>query len=287
MCYVPFEPNLIIIGSGKTTLLSLICSDHPQSYSLPIKIFGRGRLPRPGQPGISIFDLQARIGQSSSEIHAFFPRNLTIRQTIQNAWADTFLGTPRLDDKCRSLADHCLQWFEPELNTAFRPDMQEESLERTPLPRSTNWADSLRFGDAPFSSQRVALLIRALVKKPDIVVLDEAFSGMDVYVRDKCMLFLAWGTTRRFRSLKDKKSVIVSDQRIWGGLTMKGLTKDQALICVSHVKEEVPSVVREWLCLPEAISEKPPRFGRFDGPLEGYVDGWEKIWGTEQAITGD
>ncbi|KAI7062894.1 hypothetical protein KC352_g43460, partial [Hortaea werneckii] len=32
-----FGPN----GSGKTTMLSLITSDHPQTYSLPVKIFGR------------------------------------------------------------------------------------------------------------------------------------------------------------------------------------------------------------------------------------------------------
>ena len=273
----------MVIGSGKTTLLSLICSDHPQSYSLPIKIFGRGRLPQLGEPGIPIFDIQARIGQSSPEIHAFFPRNLTLRQTIQNAWADTFLGTPRLDDESRALVDHCLRWFEPELNPSFRSDMQAESLEGTAPTRFTDWADSLRFGDAPFSSQRVALLVRAIVKKPELVVLDEAFSGMDDSVRDKCMLFLTWGTTRQFRFSKDKKSVALTDPRIWGNLTIKGLTDDQALICVSHVKEEVPGIVREWICLPEAISEHPPRFGRLIGPLEGYVDGWNEIWGTKQA----
>ena len=77
--------------------MSLICSDHPLAYSLPIKMFGFGRLPLPGRPGISIFDIQARIGQSSPEVHTFFPRNLTLRQTIENAWAETFLGTPKLN----------------------------------------------------------------------------------------------------------------------------------------------------------------------------------------------
>ena len=273
------------VGSGKTTLLSLICSDHPQSYSFPIKIFGRGRLPRPGQSGISIFDIQARIGQSSPEIHTFFPRNLTLRQTIQNAWAETFLGTPRLDDECRALVDHCLRWFEPELNPTSRLNAQRESPERMAPSRLTDWADSLRFGDAPFSSQRVALLIRAIVKKPDLVFLDEAFSGMDDSVRDKCMLFLTWGTTRHFTFSKDKRSVAPTDPRLWGHLMMKGLTEDQALICVSHVKEEVPGIVREWICLPDAISGEPPRLGRFEGPLEGSVHGWNEIWGTNQATT--
>ncbi len=273
--------SLFTIGSGKTTLLSLICSDHPQSYSLPIKVFGHGRLPRLGQPGISIFDIQARIGQISPEIHAFFPRNLTIRQTIQTAWADTFLGTPQLNDKRRSLVDYCLWWFETELNPARRSDGQDQSLKYTEShTRLPHWADTLRFGDAPFSSQRVALFLRALVKKPDLVVLDEAFSGMDDTVRDKCMLFLAWGETRQFRFSEGKKTVVVTDPQIEGDLRMNGLTEDQALICVSHVKEEVPGLVREWMCLPEAVEGKPPRFGRFAGPLEGYENGWNIIWQT-------
>lgn len=265
-----------VIGSGKTTLLSLICSDHPQSYSLPVKIFGHGRLPQVGRPGISIFDIQARIGQSSPEIHAFFPRNLTIRQTIQNAWADTFRSTPKLSDKCRSLVDHCLRWFEPELNPDFRQGQFPDLVSHT-VP--THWADTLRFGDAPFSSQRVVLFLRALVKKPDLVVLDEAFSGMDEAIRDKCMLFLAWGVTRQLRVWRGKKSVVANDSQAWEGLGMNGMTEDQALICVSHVKEEVPGLVREWMCLPEAIEGEPPRFGRFAGPLESYEDGWNKIWG--------
>ncbi len=273
--------NLYLTGSGKTTLLALICSDHPQSYSLPIRIFGRGRLPRLGQPGISIFDIQARIGQSSPEIHAFFPRNLTIRQTLQNAWADTFLGTPQLSDKRCSLLDHCLRWFESELNPGFRSDGQDQSLEYAVFrSKSTHWADTLRFGDAPFSSQRVALFLRALVKKPDLVVLDEAFSGMDESVRDKCMLFLAWGGTRHFRVSRAKKTVVMTDPRVWGDLRMNGLTEEQALICVSHVKEEVPGLVREWMCLPETVEGNPPQFGRFAGPLEGYESGWNTVWQT-------
>ncbi|KAL8983876.1 MAG: hypothetical protein Q9177_004850, partial [Variospora cf. flavescens] len=87
-----FGPN----GSGKTTLLSLISSDHPQSYSLPIRLFSRPRLPSPGEPGISIFDLQSRIGHSSPELHAFFPKHLSLRRVLESAFADTFLVAPQL-----------------------------------------------------------------------------------------------------------------------------------------------------------------------------------------------
>ncbi|KAK5001731.1 hypothetical protein LTR28_012313, partial [Elasticomyces elasticus] len=70
-----FGPN----GSGKTTLLSLITSDHPQTYSAPLRLFGKKRLPRPGEPGISLFEIQRRMGHSSPEVHAYFPKGLSVR----------------------------------------------------------------------------------------------------------------------------------------------------------------------------------------------------------------
>jgi hypothetical protein len=271
------------IGSGKTTLLSLISSDHPLSYSLPIKIFGRDRLPKLGQPGISIFDIQARIGQSSPEIHAFFPRNLTLRQTIRSAWADTFVGVPRLSSTDEARVDSYLRWFEPELNPLEYLGDSRRINEADPSG-STAWADIIRFGEAPFSSQRVALFLRAIAKAPDLVVLDEAFGGMDDFVRDKCLLFLAWGERRRFKGSSSEPSearreIIVTNCTEPERTRFRGLTKDQALICVSHLKEEVPGVVRRWICLPDAAEGGPARFGYLRGPLEGDENGWKQIWG--------
>jgi hypothetical protein len=60
---------------------------------------------------------------------------------------------------------------------------------------------------------------------------------------------------------------------------VRGLSDQQALICISHVKEEVPDCVREWLCLPEANTGLPARFGRLDGPLKTSSKRWSEIWG--------
>ena len=278
------------LGSGKTTLLSLICSDHPQTYSLPIQVFGRSRLPQPGQPGISIFDIQARIGQSSPEIHAFFPRNLTLRQTLHSAWADTFRSIPRLTPENKQLVDSCLGWFEPELNPAAKLSRQNSlfDTDTASFPSTPHWADTVCFGDAPFSAQRVALFLRAIVKQPDLVILDEAFSGMDESIRDKCMLFLAYGEeARTFKpisadpNIRIKTGIPAADLHPLSGnqSRMKGLTGTQALICVSHLKDEVPDSVREWLCLPDASSGHAARFGRFNGPLRGDEQGWAEVWG--------
>ena len=310
-----FGPN----GSGKTTLLSLISSDHPQSYSQPIRFFGRSRLPTPGQPGISLFDIQRRIGHSSPEVHAFFPRSLSVRETIESAYADTPLSRPVLDSSADDRIDACLRWFQGELNPALgmNPILKDEILRRearasvhphwaiglidryqelvrnywydidSQQSASVDWADSMLFGELPFSAQRVALFIRAIVAAPDIVILDEAFSGMDDYVRDKCSLFLEAGEKMRFNLYADDYmfrpnglGVKERAERYKRGLVVDGLTDRQALVVVSHVKEEVPRCVRNWLFLPDAATGLPCRIGMVkDRPLNRDQKLWDSIWG--------
>lgn len=237
-------------GSGKTTIVSLLCSDHPQAYALPIRLFGRSRLPdrQSNERPLTFWDIQARIGHSSPEVHQHMPRGLTVRQIVESAWAETFRSRPHLPAGAAAQVDAALQWFAPEL--------QQEKTDRG--KKDVAWADTATFGQLSFSAQRVLLLVRAVIKHPDIVVLDEAFSGMDESVRDKCAAFLSTGAP---------------------GLGLAGLTDQQALICIAHVKEEVPDIVREWLCLPEANTGLPARFGRLDGPLRTSRRRWDEIWG--------
>lgn len=298
-----------VTGSGKTTLLSLICSDHPQSYSLPIRLFGQSRLPRPGHPALSVFDLQARIGHSSPEIHHFFPRHLSLRQTLESAWADTFLARAALNGERDKVVDACLRWFQADLNPAFAhgstdgvevkgpaarrnisripseaalqrdaAELQELELQEF-LSHDLDWADSLRFGDLSFSAQRVALFLRAIIKKPDLIILDEAFSGMDDRVRDKCMRFLEHGDSR-ILAPGQAASTIAERKKF---VRISGLEARQALICVSHVREEIPPIVREWLWLPSPNEGLRPKCGRFMKLLSSAPEQFDRIWTMSSA----
>jgi ABC-type molybdenum transport system ATPase subunit/photorepair protein PhrA len=256
-----FGPN----GSGKTTMLSLITSDHPQTYGLPIKLFGRSRLPAPGQPGISVFDLQRKMGHSSPEVHAFFPKNISLRRTLESAWADAPLAKPTLDEAATKRVDATLRWFANDL----RPQQRGSQVQSQKASESDDlsWAKDIRFAELPFSAQRLALFLRAIVHSPPLVILDEAFSGIDEAVRDRALSFLSHGEKNK-------------DGSVDAAAVMQGLGEEQALLVISHAKEDVPGCVREWICLPEPGEQKAPRMGELDGPLELNPEGWEAVWGS-------
>jgi ABC-type molybdenum transport system ATPase subunit/photorepair protein PhrA len=300
-------------------LTALISSDHPQSYSLPIKVFNKSRLPTPGEPGVSLFDLQKKIGFSSPELHAFFPKHLTIRQVLESAWAEAPLDkvelTAKIDDKVSAI----LRWFQgeicPELGPSSLFELESrggtvnDSYVRNPIrghskqraeefrlayfdPKLTSWADQRRFSEVAFPSQRLLLFLRAIVKSPDILVLDEPYSGLDAIAIQKCNAFLAHGETQlvkyaelRSQPMEKNPRPRRSDLDRLGLANFKGLTRDQALVFISHRKEEVPGVIREWLCLPEPGSSQAPRFGRFDGPLEIDPNRWRQVWGQSPLVS--
>lgn len=290
-------------GSGKTTLLSVITSDHPQAYAQPVRMFGQSRLPERGRPGISIFDLQARMGHSSPEIHAFFPRQLSIRASIESAWADTFLSKPVLTYQRDTIVDAVLEYFKTELDPSaedakskgseevdisFIPETFRANLadgipmnnRSTQTPEyhpqhSVDYADNITFGQLSVAQQRLILFIRAIIKKQELIILDEAFSGMPANMREKCFYLL-------------NNSGPPADGEL-ASLPLPYLGPEQALIVVSHLPEEIPDTVRFWMRLPSEVGDgQQLDFAQGvlpdDSTLSADRKTWETIW-SENSLS--
>jgi molybdate transport system ATP-binding protein len=179
-------------GSGKTTLLSLICGDHPQAYRNDIRLFGR-----PRGTGESIWEIKQRIGLVSPELHLYYSEHLTAAQTAATGFFDVLAYRPTTTEQdavVRELFDH--------FGIAVL-------AERPFLRLSTG-------------EQRLVLLIRALVKNPPLLILDEPFQGLDERI------------IRRARDWIDSR-----------------LQPDQTVIFVSHYEAEIPLTVNRRLRLDE------------------------------------
>jgi molybdate transport system ATP-binding protein len=137
-------------GAGKSTLLSLVLADNPQAYANRVRLFGRRR-----GTGESIWEVKARIGEVSPELHAHYP-----------------VATRVLDVVCSGLAGTL---------GLYRPCTEEE------LARARAWLarfglaaeEGRRLGELSFGLQRLALVARALVADPELLVLDEPCQGLD------------------------------------------------------------------------------------------------------------
>jgi molybdate transport system ATP-binding protein len=186
-------------GSGKSTLLSLICGDHPQAYANQIELFGRRR-----GSGESIWEIKRRIGLLSPELHLFFHEPLTAWQTAATGFLDHMTYSPPTPDQ-RSALETMFAEFRL---TALR--------------------------DRPFRTlstgqQRLVLFVRALVKRPDLLILDEPFQALDRETIDHAK---AWLDTH--------------------------LNPTQTLIFVSHHLEELPSTLTHILRLRSSTSPDIP-----------------------------
>lgn len=143
-----------------------------------------------------------------------------------------------------------------------------------------DWADETTLADLPFPSQKVVLFLRAIIRTPDLLLLDEAFSGMNADLRDKCLVFLEHGEKKVLKMVKMRGQLALRlySSKIAGKkqVQMRGLQPHQALIAVVHEPEDVPLGVRDWVCLPK-LGQGPPRFGRFKNSIRRHTTLFDKI----------
>lgn len=207
-------------GAGKSTLLSLITADNPQAYNNHLHLFDRQR-----GSGETIWDIKKRIGFVSPELHLYFLKGQGIYNTIPGL--STSRGALGNSLTCEEVV---LSGFRDEVGFTSAPTDYQQKTAR-------GWLEALGldhlagrgFVHTSLGEQRLVLLVRALVKTPQLLILDEPCQGMDLQ-QTKRFLHLLDGICRRLKA---------------------------SLIYVTHRKEEIPSCVTHLLELNkgEVISQ--------------------------------
>jgi molybdate transport system ATP-binding protein len=179
-------------GAGKTTLLSLILADNPQSYANPVTLFGRRR-----GTGESIWEIKRSIGWVSPELHIYFRQSVSLLDVVCSGFSDSvgFVHACSTEQVC--IAE---RWIEA-LGLDSSPETQ--------------------FSNLSAGQQRLALLARALVKNPPLLILDEPCHALDEPHR------------AHFLQLLDRLCALTP------------LT----LIYVTHLKGEIPTAITHQLRL--------------------------------------
>lgn len=172
--WVIMGPN----GAGKSTLLALLSGDHPQMYNNDVVLLGM----RPGQ-GLDVWEHKAQIGFFSPELALHYKEKLKLYEVLCTGFSSN-LG------------------FFQEINYEERA-------------KALHWLKELGFTnpEIPFASlstmeKRLALVARAAIRPPKVLVLDEPTQGMDEKSRERLFDLLNF--------LSDKTSILfVSHYKEW------------------------------------------------------------------------
>jgi molybdate transport system ATP-binding protein len=179
-------------GAGKSTLISLITGDHPQAYSNKVFLFDKKR-----GSGESIWDIKKKIGFVSPELHWYFDKTISVFNTIASGFFDTIGVYKRLSEEQHAIVQQWLSF----LTLTARSQFSLSTL-------ST-------------SQQRLALLARAFVKNPSLLILDEPCQGLDD------------------RQVKDFVALVDA----------LCIQSNKTLIYVSHYENEIPKCVNKVMLL--------------------------------------
>jgi molybdate transport system ATP-binding protein len=145
-------------GAGKSTVLTLILGDNLQAYANEIYLFGKKR-----GSGESIWEIKKQIGYISSDLQIRQRKNIKAFDVVCSG----FFDSNGLYKKCS-------------------PEQLSVAREWTRYLDVDELADQ-KFGRLSHGQRQLVLIARAMVKSPEILILDEPFEGLDIKNRTKIL----------------------------------------------------------------------------------------------------
>ena len=176
-------------GAGKTTTLRLITGENLQAYANDIYLFGRKK-----GSGENVWEIKQNIGFISSELQARYPKHIGVFDIVCSGFFDS-VGLYRL---CSN-------------------EQKEIAAAWTNLLGLNELAEQ-KFEQLSHGQRQLALIARAMVKSPVMLMLDEPCDGLDIANRNRLLEIL-----ELIGSQTDTNLIYVTHHA------------DECLDCITHV----------------------------------------------------
>ena len=166
-------------GSGKTTILSMITGDNPKGYGQDLTLFGRKK-----GSGESVWEIKEKIGYITPSMTDLFSSRHTLEQMIISGFHDS-IGL----------------YVQPS-------DLELKTSQLWLKLIGMEHLDKKLFCFLSPGQQRMALIVRAMVKHPPLLILDEALAGLD-----EQNTFLSVALINKIASESDTTIIYVSHRK--------------------------------------------------------------------------
>ncbi len=149
--WVVMGPN----GAGKSTLLALLSGDHPQIYNNDVTLLGE----IPGR-GLNIWEHKEKIGFFSPELALHYREKLRLYEVL-----------------CTG--------FSSKLGLFQEPTFAEKQKARLWIQEFGFASPNIYFNELSPIEKRLALIARAAIRPPKVLILDEPTQGLDNVPRER------------------------------------------------------------------------------------------------------